>query len=473
MKPSFVNCPGNTTVQCDAIPAPVTPTATDNCDLSPVVTYLGQTTTPGGVCPQAYTITRKWEARDDCGNADTCTQIITVIDTTRPTFINCPANAAAQCNQIPPVASPSATDNCDLTLSVTYLGEEKTPGSCPNQYTLTRKWRAADDCGNADTCTQIISVSDTTSLTLSPDRLIDSGFVCTPKQICFGAPTLVTAGCGPFNWTVNGFPTRPDTNICVNIGYCTNYDQTWTFIVSDSCGKADTSRVRVRATVNCPPVVQCPTSYEEVRVCQLTDTICVSGFGFACSDINNNVVSTTLNGQPYNPGDSICFVPGVAGPYSLLFICTDVCGKADSCAPTVDVILDPSVCPCPDITIEKIHNAIQGQFYEIAVSIDEMSYPIGGFNLLIEYDPSALSLSQVLEGNLITDCGWEYFNYRNGPSGNCGASACPNGKVRITAIAEINNGMNHPSCFELDPSELARLVFLVTNDRTFECQYIP
>jgi hypothetical protein len=102
-----------------------------------------------------------------------------------------------------------------------------------------------------------------------------------------------------------------------------------------------------------------------------------------------------------------------------------------------------------------------------------MAFPIGGFNLLIQYDPSALSIAQVTEGDFIIDCGWEYFTYRNGASGNCGSSACPNGILRITAIADINNGLNHPSCYQTVLGELAKITFLVTNDRTFECQFVP
>jgi hypothetical protein len=207
----------------------------------------------------------------------------------------------------------------------------------------------------------------------------------------------------------------------------------------------------------------------------LTDSICFSGAGFGCSDLNNNVVSTTLNGLPYNPGDSICFVASVAGLQTFRFICTDSCGAADTCNATFNVIVDHSVCPCPDITIEKVHNVIQGQYKEVSVTIDDMAYPIGGLNLSIEYDASAVSLTQVVTGDFITTCGWEYFTYRNsGACSNCGSNACPSGKVRITAIAEINNGANHPSCFLVDgPAEVAKLVFLVTNDRTFECQFVP
>jgi hypothetical protein len=101
--------------------------------------------------------------------------------------------------------------------------------------------------------------------------------------------------------------------------------------------------------------------------------------------------------------------------------------------------------------------------------------PIGGFDLLIAYDASALTAMEATPGQLLEDCGWEYFTYRYGADGNCG-DACPSGLLRIIAIAEINNGANHPSCYgppDTDPHELVEMRFLVTNDRTFECQYVP
>jgi hypothetical protein len=46
--------------------------------------------------------------------------------------------------------------------------------------------------------------------------------------------------------------------------------------------------------------------------------------------------------------------------------------------------------------------------------------------------------------------------------------------LRIVALAETNNGPNHPACFNSAAGiELAVLKFFVSNDRTFECMYAP
>ncbi|MDD3733158.1 MAG: HYR domain-containing protein, partial [candidate division Zixibacteria bacterium] len=87
---------------------------------------------------------------------------------------------------------------------------------------------------------------------------------------------------------------------------------------------------------------------------------------------------------------------------------------------------------------------------------------IGGFELYLVYD-SALSLSSVQMGQLLQDCGWEYFTHSVSYTYN----------VRIIAIADINNGAHHPSCFAAGSGELARLNFNVMDITRYGCDSVP
>ena len=60
-------------------------TATDNC--GEVVITVEEVTT-AGACAGDYVITRTFTATDDCGNASSATQTITIVDTTAPVLLS-------------------------------------------------------------------------------------------------------------------------------------------------------------------------------------------------------------------------------------------------------------------------------------------------------------------------------------------------------------------------------------------------
>ena len=92
--------------------------ATDNCDADVEITYSEVRT--DGNCPDNYTLTRSWTATDNCGNASTQTQVITIQDTTDPVLSGVPSDITVECDNVPAAASPTATDNCDADVEITY-----------------------------------------------------------------------------------------------------------------------------------------------------------------------------------------------------------------------------------------------------------------------------------------------------------------------------------------------------------------
>lgn len=131
------------------------------------------------------------------------------------------------------------------------------------------------------------------------------------------------------------------------------------------------------------------------------------------------------------------------------------------------------------VSVEKVHKVLQGHDVDVSVYLDSAlmgawTYTqdfIGGYDLLLAYDASALTFRAAAKGALLEEFDWEYFTYRYGPQGNCG-NACPSGMLRLIAMAETNNGAHHPGTID-HPGELAVLTFHVTNDRNFDCQYLP
>ncbi|WP_123921641.1 HYR domain-containing protein, partial [Flavobacterium piscis] len=95
-----------------------TPTASDNCSGTVTVTNNAPLVFPIG----DTTVT--WTAKDAAGKTETCTQIVTVKDTQKPT-ITCPATVIVSADANLCTASgvllgtPTTSDNCNGTVTVT------------------------------------------------------------------------------------------------------------------------------------------------------------------------------------------------------------------------------------------------------------------------------------------------------------------------------------------------------------------
>ena len=154
--PVFVEAlPADETVECDAVPAAVTLTATDNCDAA--VEVMFEESIADGACPQAYTITRTWTVSDCAGNTTEYVQTIEVQDTTAPVFTEVPMDQTSQCEEQPYTSA--ATDNCGA-VTITENRDVVSEDACGNYehlVTLT----ATDECGNSTDYQFTVVVADT------------------------------------------------------------------------------------------------------------------------------------------------------------------------------------------------------------------------------------------------------------------------------------------------------------------------
>jgi hypothetical protein len=157
-----LQCPPDVRIECGTASDPQhtgVATASSVCDPSPSITFLDSLTP--GQCPAEYQIRRTWQATDACGNRASCTQTISVEDTTPPQ-IQCPPDVDVGLGQpTDPAATgfATATDNCNTNCAVTFA-DTVTPGTYPIYQTITRKWTTGDGCDNTAACTQIIRVVD-------------------------------------------------------------------------------------------------------------------------------------------------------------------------------------------------------------------------------------------------------------------------------------------------------------------------
>ncbi len=230
--------PADIIVNCDAVPATVTASATDNCTPTNQVrvTISIDTLRNSGDCANNFQIRRTWIATDLCGNTDTHVQTLTVRDTTRPTLVwatSAPTNVTVNCDNIPGAVMPTATDNCTPGNSVTIRRDSivtRPTVGCISNYTIRRIWTATDECNNSTSWEQLITVQDTTR------------------------PTLVWATTAPANVTVN----------------CDNIPGAVMPTANDNCTPGNEITIR-RDSVITRPTTGCISNYTIRRIWTATD----------------------------------------------------------------------------------------------------------------------------------------------------------------------------------------------------------
>lgn len=97
----------------------------------------------------------------------------------------------------------------------------------------------------------------------------------------------------------------------------------------------------------------------------------------------------------------------------------------------------------------------------------EPGQTVAGFDFLISYPPTSITLLSVAMGDLAISHSWEYFNYTIGSAAQCGDSSCSEGYVRIKGTADIANGVPNPGGAVGLPGTLAELMFKTSSNPFF------
>jgi hypothetical protein len=382
--PTITDCPDNITIECDESTLPGNTgmaTATDNCDGMPTVTY-SDVTAASQTCVQEYTITRTWLATDDCGNSTTCTQVITIDDSTPPTITDCPDNITIECDEstLPGnTGMATATDNCDGMPTVTYSDVTAASQTCVQEYTITRTWLATDDCGNSTTCTQVITIDDSTPPTITdcPDNITiecdestlpgNTG-MATATDNCDGMPTVTYAD------------DTYTTEVCANEYVI---DRTW--IVTDDCGNSSTCLQTILIVDTTPPVITtCPV---DVTI-ECTDSTLPSFTGTAVATDNCDSAPIVTWSDVTIGGEGYC---GAEYGITRTWLATDDCGNTSTCVQIIEIRDNVAPqCSTQDITITEIINPDTGYVVLTPEMIDGGSTDNCGGPVFFEIFPDTL-----------------------------------------------------------------------------------
>lgn len=319
------------TVECyDDIPAPNINLITgeiDNCGGIVTVSYITTDSDPG-VCPA--TISRTYRLTDPCGNSSDITQSINIEDTTSPIIAGVPADVMVNCDNIPPVASPTATDNCNSPPDITFseISTKTDNGSCTDfSYTITRTWTAEDLCGNKSSKSQTITVQDITKPTITLQATVSIECSDNDDPSNTGYPT-VNDNCDP-NPTISfsDSPIVPST--CAS-----QYSFTRTWTVTDACGNTTTQQQIIAVSDNTPPQLTCPSDItvatpDDIPHADLSSITATDN----CSSSEN--ITIQFIDEDYTGLDD---QPGFC-PTSIIrtFQATDECGNKSTCTQTITV----------------------------------------------------------------------------------------------------------------------------------------
>ncbi|MHC5023750.1 MAG: hypothetical protein ACYTGG_07545, partial [Planctomycetota bacterium] len=279
-------------------------------------------------------------ATDDCGNQNSCVQIITIVDTTPPDIF-CPPDVTIECTE-PSDPSNTGMATCDDACggcAVDYM-DTFVPG-CGATGVITRTWTAMDDCGNMNSCVQTITIVDTTPPDITcPDPLT---FQCVDDvPDCDPLDATATDACGDATVeclpdTDNGGSGCPGDPLII----------TRTYLATDECGNTETCEQLITVVDDTPPTItSCPGDAE--LECEIPYTFEVtaedncSEVTITCTfdvDVPGNVIITDLgNGQ---------FTIEFTGSATVVVTCvaTDECGnESDACVFTVFAVCEAEGC---------------------------------------------------------------------------------------------------------------------------------
>ncbi|MBC3847958.1 hypothetical protein H8K90_16300, partial [Winogradskyella echinorum] len=153
-----ITIPADVTIECsESIDPSNTGTATSKDTCGNITLSYTDSSVTG--CGDSATITRTWTSVDECNNSISQDQIITIIDTTAPSFNeSLPGDITVTSATIPTAAILTASDDCDNNVNVVFT-ETENGTYCDASHTIERNWFAEDECGNNIEHTQIITVN--------------------------------------------------------------------------------------------------------------------------------------------------------------------------------------------------------------------------------------------------------------------------------------------------------------------------
>ena len=348
----------------------------DDCSGTAEVTFEDEYSTDG--CFANNVVTRTWTAVDDCGNATSQEQIITLVDDNAPYFTNVPAAAALTCGDELPTENATAADACsDVTVTFSDADGDMT---CSGLTEVIRTFTAMDACGNSSTAVQVITFVDDEAPT--------------------GAATDATVSCSEYDSSVEfgSYETSDNCSGDVTVTWmetsstedgqagCFEVVREYTF--TDACGNSSTAMQSIT-------VVD-----DEAPVLSVIDAEVVLQCGDAIPDAptaTDNCSSVEVTFVDADNGLSC------SGEMSFIrtYTATDACGNSSSVTQSIsyDDVIAPTFTAPADVTLE-----CDSDLSDLALTGDVMdAADVCSADIYVAYtDASSTSEGSCLADNVVT-----------------------------------------------------------------------
>ncbi len=342
VSPSFT-APADITIECDQNPEDLNITGgvtdeQDNCVQNTNEATFVDLVSDNNPCDGAKRIQRTWSLLDDCGNEVTAVQIITLEDTTAPTF-TVPNDITIQCDLDPTDLSLTGevldeSDNCTSNLTEASYEDLLTENSpCNGARSIQRTWRLSDACGNVNTQIQTITLIDTVAplFVIPQDTIVYLDMACLVDTAAnlLGTPTNIIDNCSN-NFMISYQDDLTGLTECNETG---SFIRLWT--VTDACGNTNTGVQTIEVLDTIAPIFTVPSDalvYLDVN-CQIDTASANTGDVLDAGD--NCTTDVLINYEDLLEGLNAC---NRTGSFVRLWTVTDACGNTNTGVQTIAVL---------------------------------------------------------------------------------------------------------------------------------------
>ncbi|MBK9981725.1 MAG: HYR domain-containing protein [Saprospiraceae bacterium] len=269
-----IQCPASYQISCEADRSPAAQgyaRATDNCTAVPDIniTYTDNIANLTG-CNHTGNLYRTWKATDACGNASTCVQVLTIIDTKAP-IITPPAPITVSCESSLDVSVTGniiVTDNCtpESSLTVVITDDFTAVIGCNHTGTLKRKWVVTDLCGNSTSASQYIRIIDTTPPTITCGSSVEVNCGDSIDPSVLGTPEISDNCTAIADLDLLHFDNTAGLNGCNGTGILL---RTW--VVYDDCGNLNSCLQTINVVDKTAPQILLPPNI--TTSCEFADDL--------------------------------------------------------------------------------------------------------------------------------------------------------------------------------------------------------